>query len=82
MLPKSLLDISEKAPISHVTEIPTTNKIVHIKIGKNLSITQDGILSAADTVIPSAAEADIVQSLEGIVQKSFQQIQTIQYQNI
>ena len=65
MLPKSLLDISEKAPISHVTEIPATNKIVHIKIGKNLSITQDGILSAADTVIPSAAEADIVQSLEG-----------------
>ena len=65
MLPKSLLDISEKAPISHVTEIPTTNKIVHIKIGKNLSITQDGILNAADTVVPSAAEADIVQSLEG-----------------
>lgn len=65
MLPKSLLDISEKAPISHITEIPTTNKIVHIKIGKNLSITQDGILNAADTVIPSAAEADIVQSLEG-----------------
>ena len=33
MLPKSILNISQKAPISHVTEIPTTDKIVHIKIG-------------------------------------------------
>ena len=65
MLPKSILNISQKAPISHVTEIPTTDKIVHIKIGKNLSITQDGILNAADTVVPNAAEADIIQSLKG-----------------
>lgn len=65
MLPKSILNISQKAPISHVTEIPTTDKIVHIKIGKNLSITQDGILNAADVVVPNAAEADIIQSLKG-----------------
>ena len=27
MLPKSILNISQKAPISHVTEIPTTDKL-------------------------------------------------------
>ena len=69
MLPKSILNISQKAPISHVTEIPTTDKIVHIKIGKNLSITQDGILNAADVVVPNAAEADIIQSIKSLLSR-------------